>query len=240
MRRSEKIELENINHPGQVRRVDARTCQAMKRAFLKILPDTTPGLTVAEIQERVIAHLPEDLFPGGARAGWWTKAVQFDLEAKGIISREKTRPLRLRKEGDRDRAAKPTGRAAPRSIDEYVASFPPAVRAILEKIRFTIRTAAPDAQETISYKIPAYTLNGVLVYFAAFRNHIGFYPPVRGDKKLDKALSPYAGPKGNLRFPLDEPVPYGVIETIVKLRMKQNLSKTAPDRSSNPNQKKER
>jgi hypothetical protein len=68
----------------------------MKRAFLKILPKTTPGLTVAEIQERVIAHLSEELFPDGAKADWWTKAVQLDLEAKGIITREKTKPLRLR------------------------------------------------------------------------------------------------------------------------------------------------
>ena len=74
------------------------TCTTqMKRAFLKILPKTSPGLTVVEIQERVIAHLPEELFPGGAKAGWWTKAVQLDLEAKGIVAREKTKPLRLRK-----------------------------------------------------------------------------------------------------------------------------------------------
>ena len=97
LRRSEKIELENVNHPGQVKLVDASMYLAMKRAFLKILPKTTPGLTVAEIQERVTAHLPEELFPGGAKAGWWTKAVQLDLEAKGIVAREKTKPLRLRK-----------------------------------------------------------------------------------------------------------------------------------------------
>jgi len=97
LRSGEKIELENVNHPGQVKRVDANMYEAMKRAFLKILPKTSPGLTVAEIQERVIAHLPEELFPGGAKAGWWTKAVQLDLEAKGIVAREKTKPLRLRK-----------------------------------------------------------------------------------------------------------------------------------------------
>ena len=97
LRSGEKIELENVNHPGQVKRVDANMYEAMKRAFLKILPKTSPGLTVAEIQERVTAHLPEELFPGGAKAGWWTKAVQLDLEAKGIVAREKTKPLRLRK-----------------------------------------------------------------------------------------------------------------------------------------------
>jgi uncharacterized protein YdhG (YjbR/CyaY superfamily) len=119
----------------------------------------------------------------------------------------------------------PTGQATPKNIDEYIASFPPEVQAILEKIRLTIRNAAPDAQETISYKMPAFTLDGVLVYFAAFKKHIGLYPPVRGDAKLEKAIAPYAGEKGNLRFPLDQPIPYGLIERIVKLRVKQNMAK---------------
>lgn len=95
LRHVDKIDLENVNHPGQVKRVDADMYDAMKRALLKVLTKSTPGLTVAEVQERVIAHLPEDLFPGCAKAGWWMKAVQLDLEAKGIISREKTTPLRL-------------------------------------------------------------------------------------------------------------------------------------------------
>ncbi len=87
----------------------------------------------------------------------------------------------------------PTCRATARNIDEYIASFAPEVQAILERIRLTIRRAAPDAQETISYKIPAFTLNGILVYFAAFKKHIGLYPPVRGDAKLEKSISAYAG-----------------------------------------------
>jgi hypothetical protein len=97
LRPSEKVELENMNHPGQVKLAPADMYEAMKQAFLKILPKTSPGLTPAEIQERVLAHLPEELFPQGAKAGWWTKAVQLDLEAKGIVAREKTRPLRWRK-----------------------------------------------------------------------------------------------------------------------------------------------
>jgi uncharacterized protein YdhG (YjbR/CyaY superfamily) len=122
----------------------------------------------------------------------------------------------------------PTTRTTPKSpknIDEYIASRSPEVRAILEKIRATIKNAAPDAQETISYRIPAFTLNGVLVYFAAFKKHVGLYPPIRGDAKLQKAVSRYAGEKGNLRFPLDRPIPYRLIERIVKLRVKQNLAK---------------
>ena len=118
----------------------------------------------------------------------------------------------------------PTGRATPKNIDEYIASYSPEVQAVLEKIRLTIRKAAPDAQETISYKIPAFRLNGILVYFAAFKKHIGLYPPVRGDARLVKAASAYAGEKGNLQFPLDESIPYGLIEKIVKLRVKLNSS----------------
>jgi uncharacterized protein YdhG (YjbR/CyaY superfamily) len=91
----------------------------------------------------------------------------------------------------------------------------------------TIAKAAPEAQQTISYRIPAFALSGALVYFAAFRKHIGFYPPVTGDAGLAKAIAPYAGEKGNLRFPLDQPIPYGLIERIVRLRVKQNLAKAA-------------
>ena len=95
--KTRKVELENVNHPGHVTLVDASMYDAMKRAFLKVLPKTSPGLTVDELREAVIAHLPEQLFPGGAKAGWWVKAVQLDLEAKGVVARERTRPLRLRK-----------------------------------------------------------------------------------------------------------------------------------------------
>ncbi|HEY4840874.1 MAG TPA: DUF1801 domain-containing protein [Terriglobales bacterium] len=122
------------------------------------------------------------------------------------------------------------GRAAPRNINEYIAPFPSEVRAILEKIRSTIWKAAPDAEETISYKMPTFTLSGALVHFAAFKKHIGFYPPVRGDAKLEKAAAAYAGEKGNLRFPLDQPIPYDLIERLVKLRAKQNLLKARKSR----------
>jgi uncharacterized protein YdhG (YjbR/CyaY superfamily) len=117
-------------------------------------------------------------------------------------------------------------RTTPRDIDEYISGFAPEVRLILERIRSTIRRAAPGAQETISYQIPAFRQNGVLVYFAAFKKHIGFYPPVRGDAALEKAVGRYAGEKGNLRFPLDEPIPYALIARIVKLRARQDRKET--------------
>ena len=109
----------------------------------------------------------------------------------------------------------------PTSIDEYIAASPSEVQPILRKIRRTIGNAAPGAQELISYRMPAFRLNGILVYFAAFKNHIGLYPPVSGDAKLEKALLPYAGPKGNLKFPLDQAIPYALIKRVVLLRVKQ-------------------
>lgn len=115
----------------------------------------------------------------------------------------------------------------PRNIGEYIASFSPEVQAIPEKIRLAITNAAPGAQKTISYGMPAFRLNGVLVYFAAFKKHIGFYPPVRGDARLEKALSSYAGKKGSLQFPLDRPIPFGLIARIVKHRVKRNPAKSA-------------
>ena len=107
----------------------------------------------------------------------------------------------------------------PRTVDEYIAGFAPDVQTILEKIRQTVKAAAPEAEETISYRMPAFKLNGVLVYFAAFKRHIGLYPPVRGDDNLMRAVKPYAGKKGNLQFPLDKPIPYELIRSIVKARV---------------------
>jgi uncharacterized protein YdhG (YjbR/CyaY superfamily) len=106
--------------------------------------------------------------------------------------------------------------AAPKNFQEYVKPFPPRVQTILRKIRATIRAAAPGVQERISYRMPAYKLNYDIAYFAAFKNHIGFFPPVHGSDALKKAVAPYAGPKGNLRFPLDKPIPYALITRIVK------------------------
>jgi len=119
---------------------------------------------------------------------------------------------------------------AKNDIDAYIATFPPDVQAILEKIRSTVREAAPDAEEKISYRIPAFTLEGNLIYFAAFKRHIGVYPPVKGPEALVRAVAAYANEKGNLRFPLDEPMPYGLIGRIVKARVRENRTRAALDR----------
>ena len=117
-----------------------------------------------------------------------------------------------------------------KDIDGYISQFPADVQAILQKLRTTISSAAPEATETISYMMPAFRQHGILVYFAAWEKHIGMYPPISGDKALEKALARYAGPKGNLQFPLDEPIPYDLIERIVKLRVKQDTAKAAARR----------
>ena len=90
-----KIRIENVLQPGKTYSADPAKYEAMKKAVLALLPKASPGLTVAEVQDRVVAHLPEDLFPGGAKSGWWMKAVQLDLEAKGVIARTRSSPLRL-------------------------------------------------------------------------------------------------------------------------------------------------
>ena len=92
---SDKIEVENVNIPGHTSRVDRAKYEAMKAAMLATLPKTAPGMTAKEAKEAAKAHLPEDLFPGGATSGWWQKCGQLDLEAKGIVVREATKPLRF-------------------------------------------------------------------------------------------------------------------------------------------------
>ncbi|MBT9500692.1 MAG: DUF1801 domain-containing protein [Burkholderiaceae bacterium] len=121
-------------------------------------------------------------------------------------------------------------RAAPVSVDEYIQGFAPEVQAILQRVRQAVLEAAPGAQEVISYRMPAVKQNGVLVYFAAFKNHIGVYPPITGDARIQKAIAPYAGEKGNLRFPFDKPMPYGLISRITALRVKQDAAKAESKR----------
>jgi uncharacterized protein YdhG (YjbR/CyaY superfamily) len=123
-----------------------------------------------------------------------------------------------------------TAQPAPKTIDEYIAPFAPAVRAILERIRRTLRTAVPEATDGISYRMPVFRLGGVLIYFAAFRRHVGVYPPVAGDAALERALAPYAGEKGNLRFPYDRPMRYDLIERIARLRAMQLRENAAKGR----------
>ena len=120
-----------------------------------------------------------------------------------------------------------TDKTTSNAIDKYIAIFPEDVQAILEKIRVTIQKAAPDAEETINYGIPTFTLKGNLIHFAGYKSHIGFYPTPNGIEKFKKELSIYEGAKGSVQFPLDKPIPYALIEKIVKFRVKENLEKAA-------------
>ena len=113
-----------------------------------------------------------------------------------------------------------------RTIDEYIETFPKNVQSLLEKMRQTIRKAAPEAVEAISYQIPTFKLNGrYLVYLAAWKNHIGFYPIPSGTEAFKKELSQYRRGKGTVQFPIDKPIPYDLVRKIVTFRMKENSEK---------------
>jgi len=116
------------------------------------------------------------------------------------------------------------------NIDEYIALYPPDVQAILEKIRQTIRQAAPDAQEAIKYGIPTFVLHGNLVHFGAYQKHIGFYPAPTGIEQFKNELAVYGRSKGTIQFPLDEPIPYDLITRIVAFRVKENTEKASAKR----------
>lgn len=113
-----------------------------------------------------------------------------------------------------------------KDIDAYIASYPKDVQVILQKVRETIRTAAPQAEETIKYGIPTFVLQKNLVHFGGFKKHIGFYPASSGISEFEKDLSQYKGGKGSIQFPLDAPIPYSLITKIVKFRVKENKSKS--------------
>jgi len=113
----------------------------------------------------------------------------------------------------------------PQTIDAYISMQPENIRPLLEYVRRVIRNAAPQATETISYRIPTFRLNGNLVHFGASKNHIGFYPTPSGIKAFSKELSPYATSKGAVQFPLDQPVPLDLIGRIVRFRVNENLKK---------------
>ncbi|MGI0041232.1 MAG: iron chaperone [Nitrosopumilaceae archaeon] len=118
-------------------------------------------------------------------------------------------------------------RTKPHDIDKYIAGFTKEKQKLLKQIRYTIRKAAPKAQETISYGMPAFKQDGMLVYFAAWKDHIGFYPTSSGIKTFRKDLSVFKVSKGTVQFPLDKPLPAGLVTKIVKFRVKENLEKRA-------------
>lgn len=115
----------------------------------------------------------------------------------------------------------------PKDFDEYAERFPPRVQQRLRQMRRTIRQAAPNAEEKISYGIPAFTLSGMLVWFAAHTSHIGFYPRAEAIRAFQRELAPYKSAKGSVQFPFDRPLPLALIGRIVRYRVRQNLDKKA-------------
>jgi len=118
----------------------------------------------------------------------------------------------------------------PNNFDEYIVSYPKEVQKLLEQLRATIKKAAPQATEVISYSMPAFKLNGMLVWFAAYSKHIGFYPRIAGIEAFKKELSVYKGAKGSVQFPLDKKLPLGLITKIVKFRVAENLEQAKKKR----------
>lgn len=112
-----------------------------------------------------------------------------------------------------------------KTIDEYISKYPENVQEILKRFRDTIKKAAPNAEETISYQMPAFRQDGMLVYFAGWKTHVGFYPVSSAIKEFADQLSKYEGSKGTVKFPIDKPIPYGLISRIVKFRVKENQTK---------------
>jgi uncharacterized protein YdhG (YjbR/CyaY superfamily) len=125
------------------------------------------------------------------------------------------------------RRGAPARKSARNPIDEYIEAAPAKARPILRKIRAIVREEAPGAEERISYRIPTFFQGEPIVYVAAFTHHIGMFPPLKREPALEKALAKYRGPKGNLRFPLDEPMPYPLIRRVVKARLKAVRAKQA-------------
>ena len=124
-----------------------------------------------------------------------------------------------------------------KTIDEYISMFPDDMRTILNQVRQTIRAAAPEAQETINYQMPTFTLNGNLVHFAGFKNHIGFYPTPTGIEAFKDELSAYKGAKGSVQFPLDQPMPLPLIRRIVEYRVKENSERKPGKKTSTKKEK---
>jgi uncharacterized protein YdhG (YjbR/CyaY superfamily) len=122
-------------------------------------------------------------------------------------------------------------------IESYIADFPENTRSLLEKVRETIKNVVPEAEEVISYQMPAFKYHGILVWFAGYKNHIGFYPAASGIQKFKNELSGYKGAKGSVQFPIDKPLPLDLIKKIVEFRVTENLLKSTAKKSTKPNTK---
>ncbi|MFN8065836.1 MAG: DUF1801 domain-containing protein [Vicinamibacterales bacterium] len=204
-----------------------------------------------EDQARFVGSHPDAVSPanGAWGAQGWTKIVlaAADEELVGealtlaceLVRRGSTAPSSKRQVSTAPRSRSTRSASAPRAaasrpgareVDAYIAACPTEVQPLLERIRATVRSVAPDAEETISYRMPAFFLDGALIYYAPFKKHIGLFPPVKGDAAMNTALAPYRGPKGNLQFPLDKKMPFGLIKRVVQARVREQREARAKRR----------
>ena len=170
---------------------------------------------------------------GEALTSAW-QSMQAQGPSKKNTRATATASARSAKKGDAEsRTARGTSAVSSGAgaVDAYIAACAPKVRTIMNTVRKIIRREAPSAGEKISYRMPAFEMNGMLIYYAPFKNHLGVFPPVTGDAPLSKALAKHRGEKGNLRFSFDEPMPYPLIRRVVQARLKEHLARLAAKRS---------
>ena len=151
---------------------------------------------------------------------------------KSVVKKKaaaKKKPAAKKKAGVLNDGRPEPGRAGS-AVDDYLAVCPPAVQPIMQKIRAIVRKEAPEATEKISYGMPAFFLDGALIYYAPFKQHIGIYPPLKGDAALNKLLAPHRGEKGNLKFALVDPIPYDLIRRVVRCRISEHQAHLAAKR----------
>ncbi len=203
----------------------------LQRGGMKLTPDA---------QAACIAEHPQAFTPASGawgRQGW--TVVQLDAVSSEALGEALTlawqampakAPARPKKAA-KAAPARPAAPATASAVDDYLASESrPEVRAILARIRDIIRKEVPGGEERLSYRMPAVFLDGAVLYYAPFAHHVGIYPPVKGDGALDTALAPYRGEKGNLRFPLDAPMPYPLIRRVVRARLAEHRLRRAAKR----------
>jgi len=196
---------------------DALTC-AWQQAHARSIPKAQSAKAVAAGRPRQSASAQEP-------------AVKTLAAKKAAAKKSVTRKTVTKRPVAKKPA--PTKGAGPgvAEVEAYLATTSPAVRPLLEKIRSIVRRVAPKAEDVISYRMPAFRLDGMLIYYAPFKAHIGIFPPVTGDAALQAALAPYRGPKGNLRFPLDAPMPWALIRRVVLARVAEQQARRATPRA---------
>ena len=201
---------------------DALTC-AWQQAHGRSIPKARSAKAVVASRPRQAANAQEPAVN--------TPAAKRSAAKKAAAKKAVTRKAVTKKPAAKKPAAATGAGSGVAEVDAYLAATSPAVRPLLERIRSIVRRVAPKAEDVISYRMPAFRLDGMLIYYAPFKAHIGVFPPVTGDADLQAALAPYRGPKGNLRFPLDAPMPWALIRRVVLARVAEQQARRVTPRA---------